>query len=78
MAAPRSRSRRRVVVLALVVALLALWRPAGAHVRAASLLVRFADPDDQGFLASVARHPFDERDFALPGTRGRLYVPRDV
>jgi dienelactone hydrolase len=70
------------VALALAVAV--LWRPASAHVRAASLLVRFADPEARGLLADAARHGVDVRDVALPdtrpsvGTRGRLYLPDDV
>jgi len=74
----RSRSRRRLVALVLLVATLALWRPAAAHVRAASLLVRFADPDAHSLVADAARHPVAERPFELPGTRARLYWPEDV
>lgn len=74
----RPRSLLRPAALLLLVAAVVAWRPASAHVRAASLLVRFADPDAEGVLADAGRHPFDERDVALAGTRGRLYVPRDV
>jgi dienelactone hydrolase len=70
--------RRRLVVLVLVVTAVALWRPASAHVRAASLLVRFADPDAHGLLADAARHEVDVRERTVAGTRGRLYVPVDV
>ncbi|HEX8792262.1 MAG TPA: hypothetical protein VF765_15010 [Polyangiaceae bacterium] len=70
--------RRRFVALALVVGVLALWRPASAHVRAASLLVRFADPDAHGLLADAGRHDVDIRDEEAAGTRARLYVPVGV
>ena len=66
------------MVLALVVTVLALWRPASAHVRAASLLVRFADPDAHGLLAEAGRHEVDVREERVAGTRARLYVPADV
>jgi dienelactone hydrolase len=65
----------------LVVVAVLLWRPAGAHVRAASLLVRFVDHDAHGIVADIGRHPVIERDVAVPvagGTsRGRLYWPGD-
>jgi acetyl esterase/lipase len=78
--------RRRVVALvSLLLAVILLWRPAGEHVRAASLLVRFTQKDPHGLtadLANVARHPIDERDTTVPtprgDTRARLLVPRDV
>jgi dienelactone hydrolase len=72
-----------------LVAVVVLWRPASAHVRAASLLVRFADPEAHGLLADAARHEVDVQDLPLPApwcasapcgradaTRGRLYLPR--
>ena len=52
--------------------------------RAASLLVRFADPAATGLVADAAKHPVAVSDVpepgpgALPGTRGRMYVPADV
>jgi dienelactone hydrolase len=74
--------RRRLAVLGLVVATALLWRPAAAHVRAASLLVRFTQKDAHGLVADVGRHAVTERDLAIPlaggVTRGRLYRPRDV
>lgn len=75
---PRSRSRVRLAALVLLVSLVALWHPASAHVRAASLLVRFADPDGHSLLGDAARHPVAERAFELTGTRARLYWPEDV
>jgi dienelactone hydrolase len=61
-------------------ALLILWRPASAHIRAASLLARFTDPDAHGMLADAVRHPVAASDFPLPAahTRARLYLPSDV
>lgn len=60
--------------------LVVLWRPASAHVRAASLLARFTDPDAHGLLADAVRHPVVTSDFPLaaPGARARLYLPSDV
>ncbi|MGD0526629.1 MAG: alpha/beta hydrolase [Polyangiaceae bacterium] len=77
-APPRRLSRGRLVGLIVLAALVVLWRPASAHVRAASLLARFTDPDAHGLLADAARHPVAVTDFPLAGTRGRLYVPSDV
>jgi dienelactone hydrolase len=73
--------RRSLFALALLVVAVLLWRPAAAHVRAVSLLVRFVDHDAHGIVADVGRHPVIERDVAVPvagGTsRGRLYWPGD-
>ena len=77
-ALPQVVRRRRLAVLVLVVTVLALWRPASAHVRAASLLVRFADPDAHGLLADAGRHDVDVRAESVAGTRARLYVPLGV
>ncbi len=69
-------------MFALLVLVLFLWRPAGAHVRAASLLTRFSTPDATTAMASMGSHPVDDSDFTVKGPRGaipaRLYVPRDV
>jgi dienelactone hydrolase len=80
-AAPsRGLSRRRVAALVVLAVLVVLWRPASAHVRAASLLARFTDPDAHGLLADAVRHPVVTSDFPLatPGTRARLYLPSDM
>jgi pimeloyl-ACP methyl ester carboxylesterase len=71
-------ARRRSLALVLAVSLVVLWRPAGAHVRAASLLARFTHPDDHGLLADADRHELRERDTAIAGTRARLYEPLGV
>jgi pimeloyl-ACP methyl ester carboxylesterase len=75
---PRRFRRARVAALVVLAALVILWRPASAHVRAASLLARFTDPDAHGLLADAVRHPVTTADFPLAGTRGRLYLPADV
>ena len=72
------RSRRRVLAVALLAMLAVLWRPAAAHLRAASFLARFVDPDGHSMLAEARRHPVVEQPFALPGTRARVYSPADV
>jgi dienelactone hydrolase len=69
---------RRAIALALLVALLGLWHPVGAHLRAASFLLRFMDPDGHSLLADIHRHPIDEVAFDLPGSRARLYLPTDL
>ena len=78
--APSRLPRGRVAALLVLACLVILWRPASAHVRAASLLVRFSDPDAHGFLADAARHPVVATDFAMPAgaARARLYLPSDV
>ena len=52
------------------------------HLRAASVLARFADPHDTGKLANFERHPIDEKPFCFSGEQeqlcGRLYVPGSV
>ena len=52
------------------------------HLRAASVLARFADPRDSGKLANFERHAIDEQPFCFSGEHeqlcGRIYVPRDV
>jgi dienelactone hydrolase len=76
---PPHPSRRRLAALLVLAALVIVWEPASAHVRAASLLVRFADPGAHGLVADAARHPVVESDLVLPvsGARARLYTPAD-
>jgi dienelactone hydrolase len=81
---PAPSSRRRhdllLVVATLVVALAV--RPVLAHLRAASLLVRFADERAQGALADLGRHAVDEESSTLAtphgATRARFYLPEDA
>jgi dienelactone hydrolase len=64
--------RRKVGIFVLVAAIVLLFRPAGAHVRAASLLTRFSD-------ANADTHEVTERALDLTAPRGpvhaRLYTP---
>jgi pimeloyl-ACP methyl ester carboxylesterase len=72
------RGRARTAFLLLLLLVVVLWRPASAHVRAALLLERMADPAAHGFLAEAAGHAVDVRDATVAGTRTRLYRPVDV
>jgi pimeloyl-ACP methyl ester carboxylesterase len=80
--APRKRRIRRPVLLALVALLLVLAAPAHRHLRAASLLLRFADASASGLVAEYGTHPLDELDITFPSEKGevraRLYTPRGV
>jgi acetyl esterase/lipase len=83
MSASRSfPSRRRIALFLLIVAVVLLVRPIDAHLRAASLLVRFSDPAASGALADLARHPVVESDLTVPTkgdpARARLYMPSGV
>jgi dienelactone hydrolase len=73
-----SRKLARTIGALIVLALLALWRPAGAHLRAASLLERFADPDARGGWLDAVRHPVTETAGTLADARARFYAPADV
>ena len=72
-------TRRKIGVFFLAVGIVLLFRPAGAHVRAASLLNRFSAPDDPGLIARMDSHEVTERAFTVRTPRGearaRLYVP---
>lgn len=61
-----------------LVPLAILWPLIREHLRAASLLVRFANPGAGSFLADLGVHKYVERELALPQTRARLYLPTDV
>lgn len=73
-------SRLRIGLLTFFVLSLALLRPAGAHLRAASLLVRFADPHENGFLAGLGAQPIEEANLQIEGpsgpVRARIYAPQ--
>src|SRR5689334_14309379 len=80
---PRPRRRRwRALLLGLVVLGLLLARPAGVHLRAAALLLRFQDAGASGFVADFEKHPVDEVDAAVATPEGevraRVYTPRGV
>jgi dienelactone hydrolase len=74
--------RRALVLVAFVVAAALAVGPVVAHLRAASLLLRFADEHAQGALADLGRHPVDEEDATVitgyGPAKARLYVPRGV
>lgn len=80
--APRTRRTRRPVLLALLALLLVLAAPADRHLRAASLLLRFADANASGFVAEYGAHTLDEQDTTFPSgggeVRARLYTPSGV
>ncbi len=78
---------RKLVLLLIVVLLLsatgiALSGPIHAHLRAMSVLLRFASPDAKGLGVSFAQHPFTtEIGTAQAGVvafRYRIYKPSDV
>jgi acetyl esterase/lipase len=72
-------SRLRIGLVTFIVLSLALLRPAGAHLRAAALLVRFADPHENGFLAGLGAQAIDEANLEIEGPSGpiraRIYAP---
>ncbi|RYE82443.1 MAG: alpha/beta hydrolase, partial [Myxococcales bacterium] len=77
---PRSWSRRRRALIgALVVLVAVLARPVDRHLRAASLLLRFADAGARGLVAGYGRHAITENLHEVPTARGpvraRLYRP---
>lgn len=78
-AKPAKLTRLRVAILAFFVLTLVLLRPAGAHLRAASLLVRFADPNQSGLLAGFGAYPIEVTDTLFDGPSGplraRIYAP---
>lgn len=81
---PKKQNRvLRRVVIALLLVLLALFvRSADRHVRAASLLLRFADPDARGFLPTYRKHNVAEKLTEVQTSRGlvraRTYSPEGV
>lgn len=80
-AAPRAKNRllRRVAIVVLFVLLALFVRSADRHVRAASLLLRFDNPDAQGFLPTYRKHDVSEELTEVPTNRGsvraRMYSP---
>ncbi len=76
--APPSPGHRRLWLLSLLVALLALAAPLAHHVRAASLLTRVADPEAHGWLADAGRHGVRVEPSAVGAEPARLYLPDDV
>lgn len=82
--APSSRKRPfgRALFLALLVLGALSVRPAERHLRAASLLLRFADANAQGFVADFGKHALEESTTTVPTARGevraRVYAPQGV
>jgi pimeloyl-ACP methyl ester carboxylesterase len=75
------KRRFRVAGLILLVLVALAWQPARAHLRAASLLARFSEDDatpTPSALANLMRHPVQERETVIAGTRARVYAPADV
>src|SRR4051812_27117858 len=85
---PKARVQRsgaqfkKPLVAVAILLLLAAIPTINRHLRAASILARFADPDDSSRLANFERHSIDEKPFCFAGEHeqlcGRLYVPRDA
>src|SRR5690349_20398685 len=79
---PPGRRIRHPVLLAIVASLLIFAAPADRHMRAASLLLRFADAKATGFVAEYRTHALTETDTSFPSAggevRARLYTPSDV
>jgi pimeloyl-ACP methyl ester carboxylesterase len=81
---PASRRPLRLQALALIavpaIAFLLIIGPLALdHLRAASVLARFADPQATGLVAGFERRPVEEALVAIPSgagpIRGRLYLP---
>jgi dienelactone hydrolase len=72
---PAPRMRARIAALAIVLVVGALWRPALLHLRAASLLARFANPN-RAASSDVHEELFSITRPLLPPIRARIYVPR--
>jgi dienelactone hydrolase len=79
---PPRRRLARALLLVTVALVVLLIRPAGAHLRAASLLLRFADAGATGALADFGRHAVVEStaSVTLPQgeARARVYTPTGV
>jgi acetyl esterase/lipase len=73
-----SRRFRWTVPVALALAVALLWQPARAHLRAASLLVRFENPGTHALVAAVGVHPVEIRADSVGETPARVYVPADA
>ncbi len=75
-------TRRKLGLLVVIAAIVLLFRPAGAHMRAASLLTRFQTPGDLGVVARYGKHVVAERSMTVQTERGpvpaRVYSPVDA
>lgn len=79
--------RRKVLVLLIVLLLVLVGAAAyshsvNTHLRAMSVLLRFANPEAKGFGTRFARHPLEERVGSAQGAgqtfQYRIYTPTDV
>jgi dienelactone hydrolase len=74
--------RRRVALLIVLAVLGGALYAAPRYLRAAGLLLRFADPDSHSRIARFGTHELEVRELSLDGPRGpipaRLYVPKDM
>ncbi len=77
-----ARLRTRLAVFAVTAAAVLLWRPAGAHLRAASLLMRFSDPSPPSGLRAMGAVAVDESELTVQGhdraIAARIYAPLGV
>lgn len=78
--APRERRKvGRALLFVLLVAVVLLARPADRHLRAASLLLRFADERAQGFFSDYGKYALEESLTEVASARGpvraRVYSP---
>lgn len=74
---PRRKWIILLVLLAGIVTVAVLHHSIGTHLRAMSVLHRFANPDAEGFSSRFARHPFQEEAGSAP-IRYRIFRPTDV
>jgi hypothetical protein len=81
------RKRRKLVILLVVVVVFSVTavgfsRPVSIHLRAMSVLLRFADPDAKGFGVRFAQHPITTEmgtaEVGAQSFRYRIYKPSDV
>jgi pimeloyl-ACP methyl ester carboxylesterase len=74
--------KKLIAGVVLVVAIAAATPSAHDHLRAASVLARFSNPQDNDRLANFDRHAVDEKTFCFAGEKeqlcGRIYSPHDM
>jgi dienelactone hydrolase len=71
-----------MVLVLVLVGTAAYSHSVNTHLRAMSMLLRFANPEAKGFGTRFARHPFEERVGSAQGAgrafKYRIYAPTDV
>jgi dienelactone hydrolase len=74
--------KKLIAGAALLIAIAAAIPTTNLHLRAASVLARFSDPQDKSRLANFERNAIDEKPFCFAGEKeqlcGRIYSPRNV